>query len=608
METGTGNGKKRSRETQAEGLSFLDTRGEKNVESGLKSSFTGNELEIIRGKVGSWARLVSGSSVFLKDVEDKLGGCLDSKELYRGIIISKRVTNLPIRYSNMPGSIIPNLCGELLYSVSERFPCTPLNSSFEKEGGEKVSFGNGVCFEEDVSRLEQALFGVADGLGELVGESGFLINKKRKKEVKANADYLRQKLSIFPGNVGREYLVFQRYDDGIILDGDAVMDATPEILAQHIARRLRGCTVLDACGGVGGNTIAFSQHCKRVVSVEVSSSRTLICKHNSQVYKLYGSRPFLGQEGGIGGEDGIEEIRDSGSPSLPFNRAHAIDEADKLLMYSDPGSNIVFVNGDILDFCRWYRCGSLASSPVLRQEFLGFEPFEWAFASPPWGGYSYNGVKSFSLDSSKSLDYRDMIVGISGVANNVALFLPRNTNLSEFSALFSVLGFNALEIEAIRDTRFNYILGLVLYAVRTRSKFGLRYIFGQDINLIREKIAKRLVLFVQNVFKKSVPGCDQASSQESLSRFAKKVEKWLKKRGLESVGAITNLLNYIVARGKDDQCADPSLLERLSSFVSEDGASSLARAPDCEAEPRYGRYIRRTIKRLKRCGQFSGSE
>ncbi|OII72503.1 uncharacterized protein cubi_00498 [Cryptosporidium ubiquitum] len=537
-------------------LIFLESGLKKNVESNLKSSFTGNELVIIKGEVGSWLRLVSGSSLFPVGAE-KILSSVNNKELFRGLIISKRITNLPIRYTNIPGSIIPNLCKNSLYSISERFPCTPLNSDFEKENFEKILFQVEKSFDSS-TELEEALFGVIDSSEKLIERSEFSINKKRKKETKANIDFLEQKLSIFPGNVGREYLVFQRYDEGVILDKDAVMDATPEILAQHIARRLRGCTILDACGGVGGNTIAFSQHCKRVISVEISNYRTLICKHNSQIYKLYGESSCFGSQNIVGGESFIDVIRESGSPTLPFNQAHSIDESGNLNMYFDPKSNIVFINGDILNFCNWYHIYSRkeysgTSSSIVKQAFKDFENFEWAFASPPWGGYSYNGIKNFSLENNSLLNYKEMIIRLSSIANNIALFLPRNTNLSEFSALLSILGFHAIEIEAIRDTRFNYILGIVLYSVRTKSKFKLRYLFGQDINFMNDQISKRLISFTENMIKKTNPGSNTNSNQKNiskpgikkLSKFGRKVEKLLKKKGLESLIVITYILNYI---------------------------------------------------------------
>lgn len=603
---------------QTDELIFLESESEKNVESNLKSSFTKNELTIIKGEVSSWLKLVSNSSLFPVGIENILSS-IYNKELFRGLIITKRITNLPIRYTNMPGSIIPNICKNSLYSISERFPCTPLNSDFEKENSERILFQVEKPFDSN-TELEEALFGVIDSSEKFVDKNGFLINKKRKKEAKVNIDFLKQKLSIFPGNIGREYLVFQKYDEGVVLDGDAVMDATPEILAQHIARRLRGCTVLDACGGVGGNTIAFSQHCKRVISVEISNQRTLISKHNSQIYNLYGKSSCFDTQNIIGDQNNIDVIRNSGSPTLPFNQAHQVDENGRLNMYFDPKSNIVFINGDILNFCEWYRIYNHkehtdTTSSIVKQVFKNFENFEWAFASPPWGGYSYNGIKHFCLDNNSPLNYKEMIIQLSSIANNIALFLPRNTNLSEFSGLLSILGFNAIEIEAIRDTRFNYILGIVLYSVRTKSKFKLRYLFGQDIKLMRNQISKRLVSFIESVIKKSKLENEASDNHENipkpgikkLSKFGRKVEKLLSREGLDSLMAITYLFNNIVH--KNDYYTDPLLLNYSINFflVAE---NDLVQIPtiSIKMKRKYDKYIRKIIKQFDKGNQFSDSE
>ncbi|EAK88842.1 methylase [Cryptosporidium parvum Iowa II] len=601
--------KKISQDSQVNELTFFENEYKKNVESNMKSSFTGNELVIIKGEISSWLNLVSNSSLFSSGIENIMNS-MGNKELFRGIIVTRRITNLPIRYTNMPGSIIPNLCKNSLYSVSERFPCTPLNSEFEKENFERISFDI-EKFKENDRELEEALFGVLDSPKNIKEGSEFLINKKRKKETKVNVDFLKKNLSIFPGNVGREYLVFQKYDDGIILDGDAIMDATPEILSQHIARRLRGCTVLDACGGVGSNTIAFSQHCKRVISVEISNSRTLICKHNSQIYKLYGDQSWNNTESNVRDKNSIDAIRDSGSPTLHFNIAHSIDDSYNLSMYFDPKSNIVFVNGDILDFCDWYQNHShnkydFKSFSIAKQVFNNFENFEWAFASPPWGGYSYNGFKHFNLENNSSLNYKEMIIRLSSVANNIALFLPRNTNITEFSALLSILGFYAIEIEAIRDTRFNYILGIVLYSVRTRSKFKLQYLFGQNIDSISHSISKRLISFTEHILRKSKLDRGESVDEQNISKlgikkiskFGKKIERQIKKKGLEPMMAITYLLNYILHR---DDYGTNLYLPNCSNniFLVAGNNQDITQTEGLKIKRKYKKYIRKIIEELE---------
>ncbi|KAF7458392.1 S-adenosyl-L-methionine-dependent methyltransferase [Cryptosporidium felis] len=601
-------------------LSFLEDF-DRTINSSLEGSYITNKLAIIKGNLSSWLNLLSNSSHSIKS-DDILLKSLLQKKLFRGIFFTRRITNLPIRYSNMPGSIIPKLCKKSLYTVSERFPCTPLNESFEKSNGERINLeDNG----RDISELETVLFSVENNSKEFE-KDGLLVNKKRKKEIKGNVDFLKQKLSIFPGNLGREFLIFQKYDEGILLDKNAVMDATPEILAQHIARRLRCCTILDACGGVGGNTIAFSQHCKRVVSVEISNSRTLISKHNSQIYGLYGTSN-INHSNGDEHNTFVDSITPSGISILPFNVKHNISKEKNLFLYFDPNSNISFVNGSILDFCDWYLKQSNLNNfenldnisySTIKEAFREFNTFEWAFASPPWGGYSYNRSKEFNLENTSSINYKELIIKLSSVAENVALFLPRNANLSEFSGFFSILGFQAIEIEAIRDTRYNYFLGLILYCVRTKPKFKIKYLFGQSIDSIYENLITRLGHFIGSFFTKPDLSKEKRTKYQTvlerellgkthkkLIRLCKIIENRIKKRGLETLMIITYILNHFIY-GNNEKYS--YLLLFSQNICSSCNRLKPKLHKYKKLAGKYGNYCDSIINRLENIHQLSDSE
>lgn len=51
------------------------------------------------------------------------------------------------------------------------------------------------------------------------------------------------------------YSIFSRFDEGIKLDHEAWFSTTPEIIAEHLAKRIGCGVILDAFCGVGGNTI-----------------------------------------------------------------------------------------------------------------------------------------------------------------------------------------------------------------------------------------------------------------------------------------------------------------------------------------------------------------
>lgn len=69
----------------------------------------------------------------------------------------------------------------------------------------------------------------------------------------------------------QRYNLFSLYDKGIQLDDESWYSVTPELVAHHQAARCSkvSSVIVDACCGVGGNTIAFSSYCHRVIAIDV---------------------------------------------------------------------------------------------------------------------------------------------------------------------------------------------------------------------------------------------------------------------------------------------------------------------------------------------------
>jgi hypothetical protein len=67
-------------------------------------------------------------------------------------------------------------------------------------------------------------------------------------------------------------------------EGEGRFSLTPEALALALGARARGRTVLDACGGSGGNTLGFARGGARVQVVEISPERRAEIAHNAQIY------------------------------------------------------------------------------------------------------------------------------------------------------------------------------------------------------------------------------------------------------------------------------------------------------------------------------------
>ncbi|CAE6458976.1 unnamed protein product [Rhizoctonia solani] len=179
---------------------------------------------------------------------------------------------------------------------------------------------------------------------------------------------------------------FSLYDEGCLLDEEGWYSVTPEKIALQIAERCRCGTVIDAFCGVGGNAIAFAQTCERVIALDISPTRLAIARHNAEIYGV----------------------------------------ADR----------IEFILGDYVSLA-----GSLAS--------LG-RRVDVVFLSPPWGGPSYisgsteTGPATDSKDAHSSVYTLDNLLPISGaelftishkISRNIAMYLPRNTDVGEIGAL-----------------------------------------------------------------------------------------------------------------------------------------------------------------------------
>lgn len=135
---------------------------------------------------------------------------------------------------------------------------------------------------------------------------------------------------------GRRYSLFSLFDLGVELDDESWYSVTPETLAMHHADRCawrEESILLDACSGVGGNSIQLARKCRRVISVEIDAAKVEMARANAALYGV----------------------------------AHKID----------------FFCGDFL---------SLAANGAFDQFAI-----DGVFVSPPWGGPSYIRATSLTL-------------------------------------------------------------------------------------------------------------------------------------------------------------------------------------------------------------------
>ena len=77
------------------------------------------------------------------------------------------------------------------------------------------------------------------------------------------------------------------------VDEEGRMSLTPEELALQIAKAAKGKRVVDACCGVGGNTIAFARAGCQVTAIDIDPERLALAKHNARVYSVAEHISFL---------------------------------------------------------------------------------------------------------------------------------------------------------------------------------------------------------------------------------------------------------------------------------------------------------------------------
>ncbi len=83
----------------------------------------------------------------------------------------------------------------------------------------------------------------------------------------------------------RRLRLFSRWEEGIEVDDEGLVGATPEALAERIARGARG-VVIDGTCGVGSLAIAFARQpaVTKVIAVDLDADRLRMARHNARIY------------------------------------------------------------------------------------------------------------------------------------------------------------------------------------------------------------------------------------------------------------------------------------------------------------------------------------
>ncbi|CAN4095384.1 unnamed protein product [Withania somnifera] len=91
----------------------------------------------------------------------------------------------------------------------------------------------------------------------------------------------------------QRYLLFNKYDDGIKMDGEGWFSVTPEAIAKHHALRCGSGTIVDLFTGVGGNSIQFAKRSKHVIAIDIDPKRIDLAQHNAAIYGVLDQIDFI---------------------------------------------------------------------------------------------------------------------------------------------------------------------------------------------------------------------------------------------------------------------------------------------------------------------------
>lgn len=164
------------------------------------------------------------------------------------------------------------------------------------------------------------------------------------------------------------YELFSKFDEGVKLDKEGLYSAKPERSAQGIAKLIKGKTIVDAFGGLGGSSIAFSLSGKNVIYIENNPQRLEYAKHNAKIYKAQSNIEFI-----LG--DCLDLI-----PQLEFDS-----------IYLDPPwvGEILFTSRDITPRCLNDRGIRLLKFVCAKKASIGF--------TVP-NNFDYNQILTFEVD------------------------------------------------------------------------------------------------------------------------------------------------------------------------------------------------------------------
>ncbi|OWZ16839.1 Trimethylguanosine synthase [Phytophthora megakarya] len=91
----------------------------------------------------------------------------------------------------------------------------------------------------------------------------------------------------------QRHVLFEKFEDGIQLDHESWYSVTPQVIAEHIAKRLACDIVVDPFAGCGGNVIQLAMTCKQVIAIDIDPEKIRMAKHNAAIYGVANKIEFI---------------------------------------------------------------------------------------------------------------------------------------------------------------------------------------------------------------------------------------------------------------------------------------------------------------------------
>ncbi|XP_011083874.1 trimethylguanosine synthase isoform X1 [Sesamum indicum] len=162
---------------------------------------------------------------------------------------------------------------------------------------------------EDLGNYNQSLSQHLDEVaGNWLSADNVTSTNSAKRKKKLRRTKINRKLSIsseelegvlqgVPPSISKywcqRYLLFSKFDDGIMMDEEGWFSVTPEPIAKHHAARCGDGAIVDFFTGAGGNAIQFGRRSKHVIAIDIDPKKIDYARHNAAIYGVEDNIDFI---------------------------------------------------------------------------------------------------------------------------------------------------------------------------------------------------------------------------------------------------------------------------------------------------------------------------